>query len=128
MEPLNGICDILTDIPINLSDWERERYCFNLAIIATYCILLTVWKDLKSAEVYIKKKTVKFGKMKIKLFESPESLTMQVDFGRYKKGRKIETRTIYDAISEKHKMLHDEIWLDVQDKKAIGMNINLDKK
>jgi len=53
---------------------------------------------------------------------------MQVNFGRYKKGRKIETRTIYDAISEKHKMLHDEIWLDVQGKKAIGMNISLDKK
>ena len=66
--------------------------------------------------------------MKIKFFESPESLTMQVDFGRYKKGRKIETRTIYDAIFEQHKMLHDEIWLDVQGKKAIGMNISLDKK
>ena len=45
MEVLNGICDILADNLINLSDLERERFCFSLAIIVTYCILLAVWKD-----------------------------------------------------------------------------------
>jgi len=52
---------------------------------------------------------------------------MQLNFGRYKRGRKIDTWTLYDSISEKHKPLHDEIWLDIQNKKAIGMSITLDK-
>jgi len=52
---------------------------------------------------------------------------IQLNFSRYKKGRKIDTLTLYDAISEKHKPLHDEIWLDIQNKKAIGMNIAIDR-
>lgn len=52
---------------------------------------------------------------------------MQLNFGRYRKGKKIDTWTLYDAISEKHKPMCDEIWLDIQNKKAIGMSIRLDK-
>jgi hypothetical protein len=70
----------------------------------------------------MQQKTIKFGGIKIRLFKSPKFLTMQLNFGRYKKGRKIDTLTLYDAISEKHKPLHDEIWLDIQNKKAIGMS------
>lgn len=65
--------------------------------------------------------------MKIKLFGSPNFTTMQLNFGRYKKGRRIDTWTLYDAISEKHKPIHDEIWLDIQNKKAMGMSITIDK-
>jgi len=72
-------------------------------------------------------KRIRFGGIKIRLFESPKFLTMQINFGRYKKDRKIDTWTLYDAISEKHKPLHDEIWLDIQNKKAIGMSITVDK-
>lgn len=75
----------------------------------------------------MKQKTIKFGRVKIKLLETPRSIRMQLNFGRYKKGRKIDTWTIYDAISEKHKPIGDEIWIDIQNKKAIGMNITLDK-
>lgn len=75
----------------------------------------------------MRQKTIKFGKIKIRLFESPKFLTMQLNFGRYKKGKKIDTWTLYDAISEKHKPLYDEIWLDIQNKRTIGMNITLDK-
>ena len=75
----------------------------------------------------MKKKTIKFGRIKIKLFQSPKFSMMQLNFGRYKKGRKIDTWTLYDAISEKHKPLHDEIWLDIQNRKAIGMNITIDR-
>jgi hypothetical protein len=75
----------------------------------------------------MRQKTVKFSGIKIRLFESPKFLTMQLNFGRYKKGKKIDTRTLYDAISEKHNPLHDEIWLNIQNKKAIGMSIIVDK-
>ena len=75
----------------------------------------------------MRQKIIKFGKIKIKLFESPKFSMMQLNFGRYKKGRKIDTWTLYDAISEKHKPMHDEIWLDIQNKKAVGMSITLDK-
>jgi hypothetical protein len=75
----------------------------------------------------MRQKTIRFSGIKIRLFESQKFLTMQLNFGRYKKGRKIDTWTLYDAISEKHKPLHDEIWLDIQDKKAIGMSITVDK-
>lgn len=74
----------------------------------------------------MKQKTIKFGRMKIKLFDSSNFTMMQLNFGRYKKGRKIDTWTLYDAISEKHKPMHDEIWLDIQNKKAIGMSITID--
>lgn len=75
----------------------------------------------------MRQRTIKFGKIKIKLFESPDFSMMQFNFGRYKKGKKVDTWTLYDAISEKHKPLHDEIWLDIQNKKAIGMSVTLDK-
>ena len=75
----------------------------------------------------MRQKIIKFGKIKIKLFESPKFSMMQLNFGRYKKGRKIDTRTLYDAISEKHKPIGDEIWLDTQNRKAIGMNITIDR-
>ena len=75
----------------------------------------------------MKQKIIKFGRIKIKLFQSPKFSIMQLNFGRYKKGRKIDTWTLYDAISEKHKPMHDEIWLDIQNKKAVGMSITLDK-
>ena len=75
----------------------------------------------------MKSKIIKFGKIKIKLFESPKFSMMQLNFGRYKKGRKIDTWTLYDAISEKHKPIGDEIWLDIQNKRAIGMSITIDK-
>ena len=75
----------------------------------------------------MKQKTIKFGRIKIKLFQSPKFSMMQVNFGRYKKGRKIDTWTLYDAIFEKHKSIGDEIWLDIQNKKAVGMSITLDK-
>lgn len=75
----------------------------------------------------MKQKTVKFGKVKIKLLETPETVRMQFNFGRCKKDRKINTWTIYDAISEKHKPIGDEIWLDLQNRKAIGMMVTLDK-
>jgi hypothetical protein len=78
-------------------------------------------------ESAMRQKTIKFGQIKIRLFESAKFLTLQLNFGRYKKGKKIDTWTLYDAISEKHKPLHDEIWLDIQNKKAIGMSITLDK-
>ena len=76
----------------------------------------------------MKQKTIKFGKVKIKFLETPYSLTIRLNFGRYKKGKKIDTWTIYDAILEKHKSPGDEIWLDIQNKKAIGMNITMDRK
>lgn len=76
----------------------------------------------------MKQKTIKFGNIKIKLFKSPKVSMMQFNFGRYKKGKRIDTRTLYDAISEKHKPLHDEIWLDIQEKKAIGMTVTISKK
>lgn len=75
----------------------------------------------------MKQKTIKFGRVKIKLLEMPRSIRMQLDFGRYKKGRKVDTWTIYDAISEKHKSPGDEVWLDIQNKKAIGMSITIDR-
>mgnify|MGYP001573307497 CR=1 FL=1 len=75
----------------------------------------------------MRQKTIRFGKIKIRLFESQKFLTMQLNFGRYKKSKEIDTWTLYDAISEKHKPMHDEIWLDIQNKKAIGMSIALDK-
>ena len=75
----------------------------------------------------MRQKIIKFGKIKIKLFESPKFLMVQLNFGRYKKGRKIDTWTLYDAISEKHKPIGDEVWLDIQNKKAIGMSITIDK-
>lgn len=77
--------------------------------------------------INMKQKTIKFGRIKIKLFQSPKFSMMQLNFGRYKKGRKIDTWTLYDAISEKHKPMHDEIWLDIQNKKAVGMSITIDK-
>lgn len=75
----------------------------------------------------MKRKTLKFGSVKIKLLETPRSVRMQLNFGRYKKGKQIDTWTIYDAISEKHKPIGDQIWLDIQNKKAIGMSITIDK-
>ena len=75
----------------------------------------------------MRQKIIKFGKIKIKLFESPKFTIMQFNFGRYRIGRKIDTWTLYDAISEKHKPMHDEIWLDIQNRKAIGMNITIDR-
>jgi len=63
----------------------------------------------------MRQKTIKFGRIKIKLFESPKFSMLQLNFGRYKKGKKIDT------------WMGDEIWLDIQNKKAIGMNITLDR-
>lgn len=75
----------------------------------------------------MKQKRIKFGKVKIKLLELPKSLTIQLNFGRYKKGKKIDTWTIYNAILEKHKSPGDEVWLDIQNKRSIGMSIMLNK-
>ena len=75
----------------------------------------------------MRSKIIRFDKLKIRLFESRKILLIQLDFGRYKKKRKIETLTLYDAISEKHKCIGDEVWLDVQDRKAIGVSISLEK-
>lgn len=70
---------------------------------------------------------IKLGKLKIRLLEVPNSSRIHINFGRYKKGRKIDTWTIYNSIYEKHKPFLDEMWLDIQNKKAIGLNITLDK-
>ena len=75
----------------------------------------------------MREKKIRFGKLKIRLFESSVMVMVHFNFGRHKKGRKIDTRTLYDAIAEGHKLSTDEIWLDIQDKKAIGMNITLAK-
>lgn len=75
----------------------------------------------------MRQKTIKIGKIKVRLSESPEFSMIQLNFGRYKKGKKIDTWTLYDAIAEEHKPAGDEVWLDIQNKKAIGMNITLGK-
>jgi len=52
---------------------------------------------------------------------------IQINFGRYKRGKEIDTWPIYNAIDEKHKPFLDEVLLDIQDKKAIGLHITVDK-
>jgi len=72
-------------------------------------------------------KKLKLGKLRIRIFEMPNYSTIMFNFGRYKRHRKIDTWTIYSAIAKKHKPIGDEIWLDIQDKRAIGVTITLDK-
>lgn len=39
----------------------------------------------------MRNKTIKLGKIKIKVLETPSVLSMQINFGRYKRGKKIDT-------------------------------------
>ena len=74
----------------------------------------------------IREKKIKFGKLRIRISKMPHCSTIMLNFGRYKRRRKVDTWTLYSGIAEKHKPLHDEVWLDIQDKQAIGMTITLD--
>jgi len=51
----------------------------------------------------VKKKVTKFGKIKIKMLDTPRVTMLQINFGRYKRGKEIDTWPIYNAIDEKHK-------------------------
>ena len=73
------------------------------------------------------KKTIKLGKIKMKVLDDSRMMTIQIDLGRSKGAKDTETRIIYDSIEEKHKPFLDEVLLDIQDKKAIGLHITIDK-
>lgn len=75
----------------------------------------------------MKEKTIKIDDITIKYFKVSKSTRLLINFGRYKRGSRIDTRTIYDAIAEKHKT-YDDVWLDIQNKQAVGLQISLMKK
>ena len=75
----------------------------------------------------VKEKAIKIDDIIIKYFKVNKSTRLLINFGRYEKGRRIDTCTVYDAIFEKHKT-YDDVWLDIQDKQAIGLQISLMKK
>jgi len=75
----------------------------------------------------VKEKTIKINNITIKYFKTDKSTRLLINFGRYKRGKRIDTCTIYDAISEKHKTC-DDVWLDIQNKQAVGLQISLMKE
>ena len=75
----------------------------------------------------MKEKTVKIDDITIKYLKAGKSVRIFINFGRYKKGKRTDTYTIYDAILKKHKTC-DDIWLDVQNKQAVGLQVSLMKK
>ena len=80
-----------------------------------------------SKEVYSESGTI--GVLKYRYCHTPGSIILHLNFGRYVKGKRardVETRTIYDAISEGHKDYSD-IWLDVQHNRAIGCEIHVQR-
>jgi len=84
-------------------------------------------KEQVKAKFKVIEKKIKLGKIKISYTEINGRIFVFVDFGRYKKCRNVNTSTIYDAIVENHKSW-DEVWLDIQDKKATGIEIHLSDK
>jgi hypothetical protein len=84
-------------------------------------------KVTRKLKFKMKEQEVRLGKVRMRVFEMPDRFTIMLNFGRYKKRRKVDTWTIYNAITEKHKPAGDEIWLDIQDRRAIGLTITLDK-
>jgi len=75
----------------------------------------------------MKEKTIKIDDITIRYFKANKSTRLLINFGRYKRGRRIDTCTIYDAIVAKHKT-YDDVWLDVQNKQAVGLQISLMKQ